>query len=112
MAIKASFPPGAGLLSVFAGDVDDAVTISRNAACLIPIDGAAVRIAGGQPTVANAAPMPVFGETGNDTLTGGDGDDRVFGDGGNGAETFAIPSCLLSPLLRYRQETLRERSSP
>ena len=34
MAIKASFTPGAGLLSVFGDDLDNAVTISRNAAGL------------------------------------------------------------------------------
>ena len=35
MAIKATFTPGAGLLSVFGDDLDNAVTISRNAAGLI-----------------------------------------------------------------------------
>src|SRR6185503_7167006 len=106
MAIKASFIPGAGLLSVFGDDLDNAVTISRNAAGLILINGGAVQITGGTPTVANTTQMLVFGQAGNDmlvidesngalppaqmfggagndTLVGGSGDDQVFGEGGN-----------------------------
>lgn len=106
MAIKASFIPGAGLLSVFGDDLDNAVTISRNAAGLILINGGAVQITGGQPTVANTTQMLVFGQagndmlvidesngalppaqmfggTGNDTIVGGSGGDLLFGQSGN-----------------------------
>ena len=106
MAIKASFIPGAGLLSVFGDDLDNAVTISRNAAGLILINGGAVQIIGGQPTVANTTQMLVFGQAGNDmlvldesngalppaqmfggagndTLVGGSGGDLLFGQSGN-----------------------------
>ncbi len=106
MAIKASFIPGAGLLSVFGDDLDNAITISRNAAGLILINGGAVQVTGGQPTVANTAQMVVFGQagndmlvldesngalppaqmfggTGNDTIIGGSGGDLLFGQAGN-----------------------------
>ncbi|GEP57979.1 beta strand repeat-containing protein [Reyranella soli] len=106
MAIKASFIPGAGLLSVFGDDLDNAVTISRNAAGLILINGGAVQITGGQPTVANTTQMLVFGQAGNDmlvldesngalppaqmfggngndTIVGGSGGDLLFGQAGN-----------------------------
>lgn len=106
MAIKASFIPGAGLLSVFGDDLDNAVTISRNAAGLILINGGAVQITGGTPTVANTTQMLVFGQAGNDmlvidesngalppaqmfggagndTLVGGSGGDLLFGQAGN-----------------------------
>ena len=68
MAIKASFIPGAGLLSVFGDDLDNAVTISRNAAGLILINGGAVQIIGGTPTVANTTQIQGFGQAGNDML--------------------------------------------
>ena len=106
MAITASFTPGAGLLSVFGDDLENAVTISRNAAGLILINGGAVQVTGGQPTVANTARMLVFGQagndmlvldesngalppadmfggTGNDTIVGGSGGDMLFGQSGN-----------------------------
>ena len=106
MAITASFIPGAGLLSVFGDDLDNAVTISRNAAGLILINGGAVQVIGGQPTVANTTQMVVFGQAGNDmlvldesngalppaqmfggagndTIVGGSGGDLLFGQAGN-----------------------------
>ena len=106
MAIKASFSPGAGLLSVFGDDLADHITLSRDAAGRILINGGAVAVQGGQPTVANTALMQVFGQggndtialdesngalpaaqlfggNGNDTLTGGSGNDMLFGGAGN-----------------------------
>jgi len=58
MAIKATFSPTPGLLSVFDDNADDPITISRNAAGQILINGGAVSVDGGQPTVANTALMP------------------------------------------------------
>jgi Ca2+-binding RTX toxin-like protein len=106
MAIKASFSPGAGLLSVFGDDLADQITLSRDAAGRILINGGAIPVLGGQPTVANTALMQVFGQggndtitldesngalpaaqlfggNGNDTLTGGSGNDMLFGQSGN-----------------------------
>ena len=47
MAIKASFSPTAGLLSVFDDNADDTITISRDAAGQILVNGGAVSVEGG-----------------------------------------------------------------
>ncbi|HSS84072.1 MAG TPA: calcium-binding protein, partial [Reyranella sp.] len=106
MAIKASFSPSTGLLSVFGDSLDDTITVSRDAAGQILINGGAIPILGGQATVANTTLIQVFGQAGNDnialdesngalpaaqlfggdgndTLTGGSGNDMLFGQAGN-----------------------------
>jgi Ca2+-binding RTX toxin-like protein len=106
MAITASFIPGAGLLSVFGDAAKNTVTVSRNAAGKILVNGGAVSVVGGSPTVANTAEIEVFGQAGddtvaldesngalpaallfggagNDTITGGSGNDQLFGQSGN-----------------------------
>src|SRR5262249_13428980 len=106
MAIKASFSPSAGLLSIFGDSLDDTIAISRDAAGQIFVNGGNVSITGGTPTVANTAAIQVFGQGGNDTitldesngalpaaqlfggagndvLTGGSGADQLFGGAGN-----------------------------
>jgi len=106
MAIKASFSSGAGLLSVFGDNLDNTIIASRDAAGNILINGGAVSVVGGQPTVANTGLIQVFGqggddtislneangalpaaqlfgEKGNDTLIGGSGNDQLFGGTGN-----------------------------
>jgi hypothetical protein len=108
MAI-ASFFPGAGILSVFDDHLDNSIVASRDAAGNILLNGGAVTVAGGRPTVGNTSVIQVFGtgrndtisldETngalpnaqlfggaGNDTLTGGSGNDTLFG--GNGNDTL------------------------
>jgi Ca2+-binding RTX toxin-like protein len=106
MAITASFLPGARVLSVFGDSLGNNVRASRDAAGRILINGGAVTVLGGDPTVANTdliqlfgqagndtitidetnGPMPaafLFGGDGNDTLTGGSGNDLLFGQSGN-----------------------------
>ena len=106
MAVKASFLAGTGILSVFGDNLDNTITESRDAAGNILINGGAVAVTGGQPTVANTALIQVFGQggndtitmneafgalpaanlfggAGNDTLTGGSGGDLLFGQSGN-----------------------------
>src|SRR3984893_18153848 len=106
MAIKASFSPSAGLLSVFGDSLDDMITVGRNAAGQILINGGAIPVMGGQATVANTTLIQVFGQggndtialdesngdlpaaqlfggAGNDTLIGGSGNDMLFGGAGN-----------------------------
>jgi Ca2+-binding RTX toxin-like protein len=106
MAINASFLPGAGQLSVFGDNRDNNITASRDAAGNILINGGAVAIIGGRATVANTSLIEVlgqdgndtialdesngalpgaflFGGAGNDTLTGGSGNDELFGGSGN-----------------------------
>jgi Ca2+-binding RTX toxin-like protein len=106
MAIKAKFSPSAGLLSVFDDNADDTITISRDAAGQILVNGGAVPLEGGQATVSNTTLIQVFGQggndritldetngalpaaqlfggAGNDVLTGGSGADQLFGGAGN-----------------------------
>jgi hypothetical protein len=65
VAIKATFSPGAGLLSVFDDNLDNSIVASRDPAGNILINGGAVAVTGGQPTVANTAMIQVFGTGGN-----------------------------------------------
>ncbi|HTO81093.1 MAG TPA: calcium-binding protein [Methylomirabilota bacterium] len=108
MAITASFSPGAALLSIFGDQLGNTITTSRDAAGNILINGGAVPVLGGRPTVANTAQMQVFGQggndritldeangalpaaalfggAGNDTLTGGSSGDLLAGQSGNDA---------------------------
>jgi Ca2+-binding RTX toxin-like protein len=98
MAIKASFIPGAHQLSVFGDSGKNTVTLSRDAAGQILVNGGAVAVVGGTPTVANTTLIDVFGQGGDDTITldeangalpaahlfGGGGDDVITG--GSGAD--------------------------
>ena len=106
MAITASFLANAGVLSIFSDSLDNVVTVSRNAAGNILVNGGAVPVAGGTPTVANTAQIQafglagndnlrldesngalpatnLFGGAGNDTASGGSGNDLLFGQAGN-----------------------------
>ena len=105
-ATVATFTAGSGLLSVFGDSLDNNITVSRDAAGGLLVNGGAVSIAGGTPTVANTELIQVFGQggddvltineangalpranlfggSGNDTVTGGSGGDQVFGQAGN-----------------------------
>ena len=96
----------AGTLTVLGDSLNNNVAVSRNAAGTILVNGGAVAVAGGTPTVANTALIQVFGQGGgdvltlsetngalpaahlfggadNDTLTGGSGNDQLFGQAGN-----------------------------
>ncbi len=105
-ATTASFNPTAGELTVTGDALDNSIVVSRNAAGNILVNGGAIAVIGGTPTVANTALIRVFGQGGNDTisisevngalpaanlfggagndvLTGGSGNDQLFGQGGN-----------------------------
>jgi Ca2+-binding RTX toxin-like protein len=105
-AVTALFIAPAGLLTVFGDAGNNAITISRDAAGKILVNGGAVPVLGGTPTVANTTTVSVFGQAGddnisldetngalpkallfggdgNDTLTGGSGNDMLFGQAGN-----------------------------
>jgi Ca2+-binding RTX toxin-like protein len=104
--VSAVFSPGAHVLTVFGDAADNTITVSRDAAGRVLVNGGAVRVFGGTPTVANTSLVQVFGlagndtisldETngalpaanlfggaGNDTLIGGSGNDQLFGEAGN-----------------------------
>ena len=96
-AVTASFVPSAHALAVFGDTQDNTIVISRNAAGQILVNGGAVAVLGGTPTVANTTLIEVFGQAGNDTITldeangalpaaflfGGDGNDTLTGGSGN-----------------------------
>lgn len=107
--ITAAFVSGTGILTITGGDQDNAITVSRNAGGSLLVNGGAVSITGGTPTVANTiridvfgregddqlafnesqGPLPparLFGEGGQDVLTGGSGADLL--DGGTGNDTL------------------------
>ena len=106
MAVTASFIASAGTLSTFGDNLDNTITLNRNAAGTILVNGGAVAVTGGTPTVANTALIQVFGQggndtiqlsesngalpranlfggVGNDTMVGGSGGDMLFGQSGN-----------------------------
>jgi Ca2+-binding RTX toxin-like protein len=106
MAVTGTFIIKTGTLSVFGDNLDNTITESRDAAGKILINGGAVAITGGTPTVANTAISQIFGQGGNDTITlnesngalpaaqifggagndvitGGSGNDLLFGQAGN-----------------------------
>src|SRR5213078_2451791 len=95
-----------GVLSVIGDAQNNAITLSRDAAGKILVNGGAVAVAGGTPTVANTSLIQAFGQDGNDVitfneangalpqanlfgglgddvLTGGSGADQLFGEAGN-----------------------------
>src|SRR4051794_17052448 len=103
-ATTASF--SAGVLSVFGDNLNNNITVSRDAAGRILVNGGAITVLGGTPTVANTSLIQVFGQAGddvltlsevngalpkanlfggagNDVLTGGSGTDLLFGQAGN-----------------------------
>src|SRR3954453_4294073 len=97
---------GNGTLTVFGDSLANNIQISRDAAGQILVNGGAIKVTGGTPTVANTVLIQVFGQgnndtltlneasgalpkanlfggAGNDVLTGGSGNDQLFGQAGN-----------------------------
>src|SRR5262245_54818936 len=68
-AVTASFSAGASTLTVLGDALDNNIVISRNAAGQILVNGGAVAVLGGTPTVANTALIQVFGQGGNDQIS-------------------------------------------
>jgi Ca2+-binding RTX toxin-like protein len=102
--ISASF--ASGVLTIIGDDQDNTIVVSRNAAGTLLVNNGAVPITGGVATVANTSLIRIFGrgghdqltlneangalpssemfgEAGNDTLTGGSGADTLNGGPGN-----------------------------
>ena len=105
-AVTAFFSAQAGVLTVLGDAQNNAITVSRDAAGTLLVNGGAVAIQGGNSTVANTSLISVFGQNGNDNLTlnevngalpasnmfggagndtisGGSGNDQLFGQAGN-----------------------------
>ena len=68
MAIVSSFIPGPGILSTFGDANGNSISISRDAAGTILVNGGAVPVIGGVPTVANTSLIQVFGQGGDDSI--------------------------------------------
>jgi RTX calcium-binding nonapeptide repeat (4 copies) len=99
MAIKANF--NTGLLSVTGDNGDDAITVNRDAAGQILINGGAISVQGDQPTLTNTTEIVASGGNGDDTISldnvappagqalptahlfGGNGNDTLIGGAGN-----------------------------
>jgi Ca2+-binding RTX toxin-like protein len=96
-SVTATFTAPSHILSVFGDSAANSITVSRDAAGRILINGGAVSVNGGVPTVANTSLIQVFGQAGNDTIAldeasgalpaanlfGGDGNDTLTGGSGN-----------------------------
>jgi Ca2+-binding RTX toxin-like protein len=108
-ATIAQFNKGHGVLTIFGDSGGNAVTVGRDAAGAIDVNGGAVRIHGARATVRNVDRIVVLGGYGNDrialdeangplpsaVLLGGAGDDLLVGgsgadrlDGGGGDDTL------------------------
>src|SRR6478735_2238389 len=66
-AVTANF--SGGVLSVSGDSLDNSISISRDAAGRILINGGAVTVIGGTPTVANTTQIRTFGLGGQDVIT-------------------------------------------
>src|SRR5215207_3267459 len=84
----AVFNPATGVLTITGDQFDNPITVSRDAAGNLRVDGGNVPIAGGTPTVANTTLIEIFGREGNDVLSldetnGALPRANLFGEGGN-----------------------------
>jgi Ca2+-binding RTX toxin-like protein len=105
-SVTAVFVPTTGLLRITGDNLNNAITVSRNGAGGIFVNGGAVKVTGGTPTVSNVTQVRVnglaghdlitmsetngalpkaviFGGAGNDVVTGGSGNDMLFGESGH-----------------------------
>src|SRR5262245_56510121 len=94
MAVSSRFDPATGLLTATGDNLDNTITVSRDAAGVILINGGAVPIVGGTPSAANTTQIQLSGRGGDDVITGdnssivpmtidgGGGDDTITGGGG------------------------------
>lgn len=67
MAVSASFREG--ILNIIGDNLDNTIEVSRNAAGQIFVNGGAVTVSGGIPTVANTTLIRGSGLEGNDRIT-------------------------------------------
>jgi Ca2+-binding RTX toxin-like protein len=95
--VSAVFSSTGHTLTVFGDNANNTILISRDAAGTIRVNGGAVHVLGGSPTVANTKLIQAFGLGGNDTISldesngvlpaadlfGGDGNDTLTGGSGN-----------------------------
>ncbi len=68
VTISAVFNPQTGVLTVTGDNLPNIIIVSRDAAGNLRVNGGAVPITGGAPTVANTTLIQIFGQAGNDQL--------------------------------------------
>src|SRR5262245_31775846 len=104
MAVSSKFDPATGLLTATGDNLANTITVSRDAAGAILINGGAVPIMGGTPSVPNptqiqlsrrggtavnaasgnsTVPVTIDVGGGDATMTGGGGADVLYGGAGN-----------------------------
>src|SRR5262249_3924441 len=69
LSVTATFVPDTGVLSVCGDNQNNTIVVSRDATGHILIDGGAISVAVGAPTVANTALIQVFGQAGNNKIS-------------------------------------------
>ncbi len=99
-AVAAFFTPNLGVMTVLGDNLDNAIVVSRDAEGSILVNGGAVPVLGGTPTVANTVIVQVFGLGGNDTITLDEANGalpkaNLFGGAGNDALTSGSGADLL-----------------
>jgi Ca2+-binding RTX toxin-like protein len=100
---SATFDPATGLLTVVADAAHNVITVANDGSGTILVNGGAITITGGVPTVSNTVliqvlgspiddqislsgalpPAHLFGAEGNDTISGGNNSDILVGGPGN-----------------------------
>jgi Ca2+-binding RTX toxin-like protein len=100
-ATTATFNSNTATLTVSGDNLDNTITVSRDPAGKLLVNGGAVAVAGGTPTIANTTLIRVSGQGGHDTITlseasgalpkanlsGGVGNDTLIG--GSGADQLS-----------------------
>src|SRR4051794_29745552 len=67
-AVTATFSAAQHVLTVIGDAQNNTITVSRNAAGTILVNGGAIHVKGGKATVGNTSLIQVFGQNGNDAL--------------------------------------------
>jgi Ca2+-binding RTX toxin-like protein len=101
-SVSASFDGSVGVLKIVGTDGNDSIALSRGDGGIILINGGAVAISGGRPSINNTTSITIGGLAGDDhiildeasglpsaLLDGGDGNDTIEVNGANFNEVFA-----------------------
>jgi len=69
MAITSTFLPSTADLDTFGDALNNNIQFSRDTAGTILVNGGAVAVVGGTPTITNTAVIQAFGQDGNDSIS-------------------------------------------
>ena len=96
-ATTATFLASAGVLSVSGDNQNNSILVRHSAAGLILVNGGAVAVSGGTPTVANTQLVQIVGMGGSDPITLSELNGalpRTNPFGGADADTYLLPNCM------------------